>query len=157
MYFAKNLRKLRKDFGLTQEELAKMLNLSKSNISKYENEELEPPLKTLIEIAKLFKTPIHELIGVPEIPISPRNDYINDFKKIDNQVVEATFEKYIDQFSSTILERFSDDEPEIKALVAVTLDFTDDLLNTHQKDELKNILVEIEAVTAKYIQKRLAK
>ena len=46
---------LRKDAGLTQDELAAILRINKHSISSYEREKSEPPDAIKIEIAKYFK------------------------------------------------------------------------------------------------------
>ncbi len=48
--YGERLKNARKSRNLSQEEVALELNISRSNISKYENEELEPNLQTLKRI-----------------------------------------------------------------------------------------------------------
>ena len=48
------IRELREERGLTQEELGKILNLTKGNISKYESNKLEPNIETIKLIANYF-------------------------------------------------------------------------------------------------------
>lgn len=45
------LRKLRKDLGLTQEELAKKADIPRTTISKIESGSYNPTINTLVEIA----------------------------------------------------------------------------------------------------------
>lgn len=61
--FGERMKQLRLLKKLTQEELAKKLNLSKSNISKYEANTVEPNLHTLRAIAELFDVSIDYLVG----------------------------------------------------------------------------------------------
>ncbi|MCI7428538.1 MAG: helix-turn-helix transcriptional regulator [Methanobrevibacter sp.] len=56
--FAVRLKKLRKDAGITQEELAKVLNVGRTTISEYERGVIEPKIKTLRDIAFYFNVPI---------------------------------------------------------------------------------------------------
>lgn len=58
------IRQLRTERGLTQTQLAKKLNLSKSSISKYESGQKFPTLETLINIAALFHTSLDSLAGL---------------------------------------------------------------------------------------------
>ena len=51
----------------SQQEIAKLLNTSQSNYSKYERNEIEPDLKTLIRLADYFHTTIDSLLE-HEIP-----------------------------------------------------------------------------------------
>ena len=53
-HFAEKLKKARKAAGLSQEKVAQILNISQSNISKYENGALEPSLDTIYELIDLY-------------------------------------------------------------------------------------------------------
>ncbi len=46
----------------SQQEIAKLLNTSQSNYSKYERNEIEPDLKTLIRLSDYFHTTIDSLL-----------------------------------------------------------------------------------------------
>ena len=59
---------LRKDADLTQEALAKILNTTKHNISKYECEQSEPPDSMKVLIARHFHVSIDYLLGLTDIP-----------------------------------------------------------------------------------------
>ncbi|MCI9046676.1 MAG: helix-turn-helix transcriptional regulator [Hungatella sp.] len=58
------IKLLRTARGLTQTQLAKKLNLSKSSISKYESGQKFPTLETLINLAAFFHTSLDELVGL---------------------------------------------------------------------------------------------
>ncbi|AMR88395.1 helix-turn-helix transcriptional regulator [Bacillus thuringiensis] len=60
--FNKMLKKLRNSYGLTQEELASKLNLSRGQIKNYENG-FEPDLETLDRIASYFNVPVDVLLN----------------------------------------------------------------------------------------------
>lgn len=62
--FGDILRALRFEHKLTQPELAKILNVSKSTISTWENNLCEPVLSNLIAIAKYFKVELDYLAGL---------------------------------------------------------------------------------------------
>ena len=65
--FSETLKKLRKEKGLTQVELAKLLKISKSSISMYENGNREPDFETEELIADFFNVSIDTLRGKPSI------------------------------------------------------------------------------------------
>lgn len=70
MSFAYWLKYYRNKAGFTQHELAKKLNMTRQNYSRYENEELnaQPTLELLCRLAHLLKTDPNSLIGFqPEI------------------------------------------------------------------------------------------
>lgn len=59
---------LRKDAGLTQDELAAILNINKHSISSYERDKSEPPDAIKIEIARFFHVSVDYLIGLSDDP-----------------------------------------------------------------------------------------
>lgn len=65
--FAVRLKRLRKDAGITQEELARVLNVGRSTISEYERGVIEPKRKTLVDLAFYFGVPIEYFFIKEEI------------------------------------------------------------------------------------------
>ena len=57
----KNIKKRRKELGLTQEQLAEKLNMSLNFVGKIEVAFSKPSLDTLIEIAKVLNTTVSKL------------------------------------------------------------------------------------------------
>jgi len=55
------IRELRKQRGLTQEELAEIIGISRQAINAIEKEKFDPRLPTAFKMAKLFKTSIENL------------------------------------------------------------------------------------------------
>ncbi|HAN20498.1 MAG: hypothetical protein A2Y15_04280 [Clostridiales bacterium GWF2_36_10] len=66
----KNLRKLRFQRDLTQEQLAEILSVSAQAISRWENNSTYPDITMLPFIANYFDVSVDELIGMEEIRIS---------------------------------------------------------------------------------------
>ena len=62
MNFAKNLKKLRQDNNLSQEDIAEKLNTSYKTVSHWETEYSEPSLTQLEKLSKIFDVTIDELI-----------------------------------------------------------------------------------------------
>ena len=67
MDFSQRLRELRKERGLTQEELAKKLELAKSSISMYENGKRKPSFEVLEMFADFFNVNLDTLYGTSPI------------------------------------------------------------------------------------------
>ena len=63
MSFGINLKKIRQDNGLTQEELAKKINTSRSNIANYENDKNMPSVDILEKISKVLNCSTDFLLG----------------------------------------------------------------------------------------------
>lgn len=63
----KKIRELRNEKGLTQKDLADKLYVTAQAVSRWEKNEVEPSLKVLSEIAKIFEVSIDELVtGEPK-------------------------------------------------------------------------------------------
>ena len=58
-----NLKILRKNKGLSQEELSIKLNVVRQTISKWETGLSVPDAEMLIKISELFETPVSEILG----------------------------------------------------------------------------------------------
>lgn len=63
----KNLKKLRTQKGISQQQLANVIGISQQSINKYENHKIEPDINTLIAFADFFNTSVDYLIGNTEI------------------------------------------------------------------------------------------
>ncbi len=62
--FSKRLYDLRVAQGLSQKDLADMLNISNKAVSKWENAAAKPSLEILIELAKIFNITLDELLSL---------------------------------------------------------------------------------------------
>ena len=58
-----NLKTLRKNKGLSQEELSIKLNVVRQTISKWESGLSVPDAEMLITISEIFETPVSEILG----------------------------------------------------------------------------------------------
>ena len=64
--FGKNLKMLRKERNIGQNQLAKELNLSNASISFWENAKQEPTAYALFKIAQYFDVSIDYLLGLDD-------------------------------------------------------------------------------------------
>lgn len=84
-----NLKALRKQKGLSQEELSIKLNVVRQTISKWESGLSVPNAEMLITISTIFKTPISEILG----------ENIKEKEKNDLQVISEKLEIINEQLS----------------------------------------------------------
>jgi len=90
MLIGKRLKELRLTNGLTQDDLGKILNVSKSTICFYEKEVRIPSLQNLIDISDYFEVTIDYLLG--------RDVLIKDEKTQKNIFISnEEFEKIINK------------------------------------------------------------
>ncbi len=93
--FAKNLKNLRKQRGMNQEELAKRLNVRKTTISNYETGYSEPRTDIMQQIADIFGITLDELVQ-PALPSLKSPDAESD---VDNFVSLPVYGKlFINDF-----------------------------------------------------------
>ncbi|NLM05359.1 MAG: helix-turn-helix domain-containing protein [Tissierellia bacterium] len=71
--FKERFKSLRRERGLTQEEMGGILKVSKQAVSNYENGKRQPELETLEVIAEYFNVDMNYLIGRSEIKNSHEN------------------------------------------------------------------------------------
>ena len=61
--FGENLKTLRKNKGITQEELAARLNVVRQTVSKWEKDQSVPDAEMLAKLAEIFEVPVSQLLG----------------------------------------------------------------------------------------------
>lgn len=76
-YLNENIRFLRRKKGLTQQELAEILDVKRASIGSYEEGRSEPKLETITKICNFFKTTIDEIIN-KNLSKVLKNDFINN-------------------------------------------------------------------------------
>jgi len=67
LYIGENLKSLRKNADLTQDEIAEMLGVSPQSVSKWERGDTYPDITLLPSIANIFKISVDALIGMDRI------------------------------------------------------------------------------------------
>lgn len=76
MKFADNLKRLRKRRNISQEQLAEKVGVSRQSVSKWETSEAYPEMNNILELCKIFKCNISDLV----------NDKMVDIDSLDEEV-----------------------------------------------------------------------
>lgn len=116
--FASVFKSIRLKQGLTQQQMADKLGISRSTIGMYENGEREPNFETLELIADLFNVDMNYLMGwgnVPNINISYKGEIPKYY--IDDETRQIAQEIY--------------DNPELKSLFDMSRKMPPDRLKIH--------------------------
>lgn len=79
------LRRLRKEKGLTQRELADDLNITQQSVYKYENNKSTPNAEILQIISDYFQVSIDDLVEDNIVDICPYRNYKNNNIKITDE------------------------------------------------------------------------
>lgn len=75
MKFGDNLKRLRKNKKISQEQLAEKVNVSRQAVSKWETGEAYPEMNNILELCKIFHCHINDLV----------NDSIIDIDSLDDE------------------------------------------------------------------------
>lgn len=86
----KKIRDARKNAGMTQVELAKATNLSRSYIGDIEKDRYNPSVSTLQAIAKATNVPVETLLGgaAPAPPAPQKSDGLPELNARDERDIE---------------------------------------------------------------------
>ena len=84
--FAENLRRIRKENNLSQEQLADKLGVSRQSVSKWESQQAYPEMDKVIQMCNMFNLNIDELLNkdIKEVKEEKEskniiNKYLDDF------------------------------------------------------------------------------
>lgn len=91
--FNENLKKLRKEKGFSQEELAAKLNVVRQTISKWEKGLSVPNAQLLISLSEILETPVSVLLGETiesKESVSDKNAIAEQLSRINSQLSEKT-------------------------------------------------------------------
>lgn len=99
MNLADNLKRIRKEHNLSQEQLAEELGVSRQSVSKWESGQAYPEMDKVLQLCKLFDVNIDELLNqnIKEVT-KAKQSKININKYIDDFLDYIT--KTVDMFSS---------------------------------------------------------
>ncbi len=61
-----SIRSLRKAAGLTQEDLAQALGVTRQTINAIENDKYDPTLGLAMRLARFLNTPVEDIFHLPE-------------------------------------------------------------------------------------------
>ena len=81
-----NIKLIRKDRGLTQEELAIRVNVVRQTVSKWEKGLSVPDAELLQKIAEVLDVSVCQLLGREEEPEKDRNEVAEQLSRINEQL-----------------------------------------------------------------------
>ena len=87
-----NIKKTRNKIGITQEQLAEKINVTRQAVSNWENGKTEPDIETLTKIAQIFDISIDELVdGIPRgiAELRGKKIYVDGFVDFTRQQQEV--------------------------------------------------------------------
>ena len=76
MKFGDNLRQIRKNKKMSQEQLADRVNVTRQSVSKWENGESYPEMNNILELCKIFNCKLNDLVHTDMTDISSLDEEI---------------------------------------------------------------------------------
>ena len=86
MEIGNKINQLRKLSGMTQEQLAEKLNVSRQTISKWESDSTSPDLESIVKISRIFHVSLDDLLKEGEAGVANKTDEqitLEDLMKIN--------------------------------------------------------------------------
>lgn len=86
MEIGNKINQLRKLSGMTQEQLAEKLNVSRQTISKWESDSTSPDLESIVKISRIFHVSLDDLLKEGEAGVANQTDEqitLEDLMKIN--------------------------------------------------------------------------
>lgn len=116
--FGINVKFLRENSEMTQQQLADKLHYTRDGISKWETQGRRPDHEALRELAKLFNIHIDELLDLnfPEIIKNISSNIVNDyFNGFDEPIAECNYLKqyYISEYEKICKAAFKDNDKDL--------------------------------------------
>lgn len=108
------LKELRKKNGLSQIEIAKLLNVSQSNYSKYERGDIEPDLETLKKMSYYLNASIDEIVENKLFNNTQQNQELNI---VLNQLNHVEISKLIHYAEGMIMNRQYDQKQKVTKII----------------------------------------
>ena len=101
----KKINSCRRQEGVTQEELAQYLGVSKTSVSKWETEQSYPDITFLPRLAAYFNISIDELVGYE--PQMEKKDIIKLYRRFCTKFVNDPFDEVFQECQETVRKYYS--------------------------------------------------
>ena len=170
--FSDNLRRIRFEHHMTQEEFAALLDTTKQNISRYESGAVSPKITTAQAIADklgmslselngdVFPRPIRQNIKIDKEKVNPflvkKTDGVrvlvkarpDEFKKHIDKVEHITKDKELFGQMKTTVSELDDDLKQLKAAIHINPELRDliKMQATASKSEIKQLTAFLKAI-----------
>lgn len=88
--FSENLKKIRKEKGISQEEFATRLNVVRQTISKWEKGLSVPDAERLIKLSEILETSVGTLLGDTMEAAADKNVISQQLEQLNTQLAEKS-------------------------------------------------------------------
>ena len=155
IYLSENIKRLRLEKGLTQENLSEFLGVTSQSVSNWERGETYPDITMLPEIAGFFKVSVDELLGVNRA--EDEAEIIRELEAYDNlrdielkqEIINRLKEKFPNDFRvllryMTRLVHFKENTPEnVAKIIAIYENIKQNCNNDKIRISAKRHIIEL--------------
>ena len=109
-FFSTRVKELREKAGLSMDQLAKQLGITKSRVNMWENNGTVPRMNVLVELAKFFNVTTDYLLGNDDTSnLSLNNTRLSTLQRNLGKLSEADLEKAEGMLKAVFMEIFNDE------------------------------------------------
>ena len=110
-FFSTRVKELRETRGLSMDQLAKQLGITRSRINMWENSGTVPRMNILLKLAKFFDVTTDYLLGNDDISnIATKNTKLSSLQRNLGKLSETDLEKAEGMLKAVFMDIFNDDE-----------------------------------------------
>ena len=110
-YFSTRVKELREKAGLSMDQLAKQLGITKSRVNMWENNGTVPRMNVLVELAKFFNVTTDYLLGNDDTSnLSLNNTRLSTLQRNLGKLSEADLEKAEGMLKAVFMDIFNDED-----------------------------------------------
>ena len=110
-YFAKRIKSLREQNGLSMEQLANQFNSTKSRVSMWENNGTVPRVDILVKLANYFNVTTDYLLGNDDMSnVTPENGKLNSLQRNLGKLNEEELKTAEGKLKLVFKDIFEDEE-----------------------------------------------
>lgn len=101
MIFSQKLQLIRKNKGMTQEELAQELSVSRQAVAKWESGQVYPDIANLIELSRIFNVTVDYLVKDRDCAVSCTDSQMTDIEQLIAFRLQANVNTYAARINET--------------------------------------------------------
>ncbi len=110
-FFSTRVKELREKAGLSMDQLAKQLGITKSRVNMWENNGTVPRMNVLVELAKFFNVTTDYLLGNDDTSnLSLNNTRLSTLQRNLGKLSEADLEKAEGMLKAVFMDIFNDED-----------------------------------------------
>lgn len=116
-FMGRRIKECRNKLGISQEELAEMLGMKRTNIANYEAGRVVPPGNILVKLSDIFGVSTDYILGLSDSPNKDFDELDDDLRqiqrykrKLTNEIDRKRLAKMIENIKLSFIDAFNEEE-----------------------------------------------